>query len=144
MTNRRPNIGERETVLNRDGWCCNRCGYTPYHTFADVPFWAKTSYRALCGFANDLFMRPPVIFVNWEKIIDNDVGDIHYNFNWLHGGELEFDHIVPIGAGGSYSLENVQALCHDCHRIKTSMESRYTESVKYTIHKYMSNLRITP
>lgn len=32
---------------------------------------------------------------------------------------VEVDHIVPISRGGSDELENLQALCIECHRAKT-------------------------
>jgi 5-methylcytosine-specific restriction protein A len=36
----------------------------------------------------------------------------------------ERDHIVPLWAGGLDVESNVQALCVDCHKIKTAAESR--------------------
>ncbi|WP_078530961.1 HNH endonuclease signature motif containing protein [Streptomyces sp. PsTaAH-124] len=32
---------------------------------------------------------------------------------------LEVDHVLPIAKGGSWSLDNAQTLCRNCHREKT-------------------------
>lgn len=124
MSRRCLSTTEKKSVLNRDGWCCNTCGYVPFHTFADVPKWAKNSYQAFCSYANDLRSSPPVIFVEWEFTED----DIDMKFSYLHGGELEFDHINPVCKGGLLELDNVQALCHDCHRIKSNIDYRLRRS----------------
>lgn len=144
MTGRILNYLEKEFVLNRDGWCCNRCGYVPFHNFDSVPWWAKKSYEGFHSFTNDLRLCPPVIFVTMQLLPSVKEDEITYNFTWLHGGELEFDHIIPIWTNGSLELDNVQALCHECHRIKTSMERRYTLSTRYTIHKFAGRLTAMP
>ena len=33
---------------------------------------------------------------------------------------LTIDHIVPLSAGGDNSKDNIQILCHDCHRVRTN------------------------
>lgn len=121
---------EKRFVLNRDGWCCNKCGYVPFHRFDAVPHWAKRSYQELTLFIRDLYSSPPIIIVSQEGLPDNGIGDIKYKLEWLHGGELEFDHIIPIHLGGSFSLDNVQALCHDCHTIKSSAEGRIRRLIR--------------
>jgi 5-methylcytosine-specific restriction protein A len=35
---------------------------------------------------------------------------------------LELDHTVNLAAGGTDTLDNVQWLCTDCHRVKTQQE----------------------
>ena len=42
----------------------------------------------------------------------------------LCGGEVstEADHVVPIADGGEDVVENMQGLCHGCHREKTNAE----------------------
>lgn len=40
---------------------------------------------------------------------------------------LELDHILPIQFGGDNSPENLQLLCHDCHRVKTQYERKIKE-----------------
>ena len=37
---------------------------------------------------------------------------------------LEVDHIVPIHAGGTTDEDNLQVLCHDCHREKTKLDGQ--------------------
>lgn len=36
---------------------------------------------------------------------------------------LEVDHVVPVARGGTWTLENAQTLCQDCHKEK-SIEDR--------------------
>lgn len=36
----------------------------------------------------------------------------------------EVDHIVPKSAGGSDSPQNLQAICKECHQLKTHREAR--------------------
>jgi len=42
-----------------------------------------------------------------------------YRYRCCHCGrdtvDLEIDHVVALGAGGSNRIENIQPLCHDCH-----------------------------
>ena len=38
----------------------------------------------------------------------------------------QVDHITPIAWGGSDDLTNLVAICADCHRVKTTRESRRT------------------
>lgn len=33
---------------------------------------------------------------------------------------LEVDHVIELAAGGENSIENLQVLCKNCHKIKTS------------------------
>ena len=35
---------------------------------------------------------------------------------------LELDHAVPLSVGGTNDVDNLQLLCHDCHKKKTSAE----------------------
>lgn len=37
------------------------------------------------------------------------------------------DHIIPLAFGGTDDDDNVQCLCHDCHAIKSALESAHTE-----------------
>lgn len=37
---------------------------------------------------------------------------------------LELDHIVPYYEGGRSDIDNLQWLCHDCHKKKTEIEQR--------------------
>lgn len=37
---------------------------------------------------------------------------------------IQVDHKVPLAAGGSHSLANLQGLCEDCHHSKTGREAR--------------------
>lgn len=39
------------------------------------------------------------------------------------GGNLECDHIVNEAKGGTNELSNLQALCRECHKVKTQQES---------------------
>ncbi|MFE2075205.1 HNH endonuclease [Streptomyces misionensis] len=35
---------------------------------------------------------------------------------------LEVDHVVPIAKGGTWTLQNAQTLCADCHKAKSSTD----------------------
>lgn len=37
---------------------------------------------------------------------------------------LECDHVIPVDAGGTDDLANLQTLCRDCHIVKTRREAR--------------------
>ncbi len=42
----------------------------------------------------------------------------------IYTAATEVDHIVNMASGGKDILSNKQAICRDCHRIKTLKESR--------------------
>lgn len=46
------------------------------------------------------------------------------------GGRLELDHILNLAQGGTDHKDNLQILCHACHKIKTQAESRAGGVVK--------------
>ena len=144
MNSRIITTSEKKIVLDRDGWCCNQCGYVPFHTFSDVPWWAKESYLSIHAFTLDIQRKKPCIVITWKITDDPTTKKLVGVLDWLQGGELEFDHIVPVRFGGSLDLDNIHALCHSCHRIKTGMEMFYTEHKKYSIHKYMGQLTTLP
>ena len=48
---------------------------------------------------------------------------------------FHIDHIVPLHVGGSNTIENVQALCLDCHANKTKHETRQRISSKNKIER---------
>ena len=41
-----------------------------------------------------------------------------------HKGRLECDHIIPLAKGGSNRMDNLRAVCRDCHFELTSQENR--------------------
>lgn len=43
--------------------------------------------------------------------------------------ELDVDHIKPLWAGGVNGPENYQALCKDCHRLKTEAEHLWQDEI---------------
>ena len=44
-------------------------------------------------------------------------------------GRLEVDHVVPLKRGGApWEEDNLQALCKDCHIVKTRSENRRPET----------------
>jgi hypothetical protein len=127
---------QKKIVLNRDGWCCNKCGYIPFYRFGDTPSWSRSSYPAFWGYMRDIQNSPPVIFVKWNILPDKEDGSMNLDLCYLHGGELEFDHILPVYKGGSLELDNIQALCNKCHKMKSNMDYRYTESMKCILAKW--------
>jgi hypothetical protein len=136
MTRKSITTQEKIDILNRDGWCCNMCGYVPFHRFHDVPFYWRQTWQLFNIFINDLKLQKPIIFPRWKKLPNNQDGTLNMDFCYLHGGELEFDHVIPMHANGLHSVDNIQALCHNCHRIKSNFEYRYTVATKYCIQKW--------
>jgi 5-methylcytosine-specific restriction endonuclease McrA len=51
--------------------------------------------------------------------------------------EIELDHIVPLYTRGPDDIENLQALCSLCHRIKTNTDNRYRHWC-LDLHKYIN------
>lgn len=45
------------------------------------------------------------------------------------GKRLECDHIVPLEDGGASTLDNLQALCRDCHLAKSRREAGCIEGL---------------
>ena len=121
-THRTLTTKDRKIVLDRDGWCCNKCGYVPYHTLNDVPTFAKKTYDMFWSYIRSL--RTPIIFTKYDILPDTPDEILGVDVNYFHGGELEFDHIIPVYKGGSLELNNVQALCHDCHNSKSNTDYR--------------------
>lgn len=59
---------------------------------------------------------------------------------------LEVDHVIPVSEGGSHAAANLQALCVDCHRLKSAAEgtrgrarARLTESQPVSRHMHGKN-----
>ena len=41
----------------------------------------------------------------------------------------EVDHIIPLSEGGTNDRDNLQALCRDCHQVKTTGKLKQTIGV---------------
>ena len=48
----------------------------------------------------------------------------------LNADKFEIDHIIPLASGGSNNLSNLQPLCGDCHKKKTTEEKELGFTVK--------------
>jgi MOSC domain-containing protein YiiM len=48
----------------------------------------------------------------------------------LRSGTIEYDHRIPLAAGGTNDLENFEALCTPCHRDKTKLDVRDIAKVR--------------
>jgi hypothetical protein len=88
----------------------------------DVPTFAKKTYDMFWSYIRSL--RTPIIFTKYDILPDTPDEILGVDVNYFHGGELEFDHIIPVYKGGSLELNNVQALCHDCHNSKSNTDYR--------------------
>lgn len=62
----------------------------------------------------------------WRKLKDEILARDNYTCQCCGrvGGKLELDHIVNLARGGTDSKDNLQILCHDCHKTKTQNESK--------------------
>lgn len=45
-------------------------------------------------------------------------------------GEVEFDHVIPLGLGGDNSAENWAAVCPPCHKTKTQADLKRMAKAK--------------
>lgn len=60
----------------------------------------------------------------WKKLRREAKRELDYRCQHCGSTErLELDHIVNRARGGSDTLDNVQWLCHECHRVKSSREA---------------------
>lgn len=48
----------------------------------------------------------------------------------------EVDHIINLAQGGTHHLDNLQALCTPCHRIKTEQEALQARRAAYAAAKH--------
>ena len=128
------NVSQMRDVLDRDGWCCNKCGYVPFHTADTVPYYASNNYIDFCAYIRGL--RSPIIFVQWDILPERVPSRVSADVKFLHGGELQFDHIIPIHKGGSLDLSNVRALCKKCHDKKSYIDYKCSMPHLYTLSKY--------
>ena len=70
----------------------------------------------------------------WRRLRDKTMDDIAIDQGWpyalcqellKHGERIkatDLDHITPRSLGGTEEPDNLQALCHSCHSIKTAKE----------------------
>jgi HNH endonuclease len=77
-------------------------------------------------FLHYFWKRSEPTFVRDKRYIPDDVRQVvlerdHWRCSKC-GSEnfLEIDHIIPISRGGSSRLQNLQVLCRDCNRAKSS------------------------
>jgi 5-methylcytosine-specific restriction protein A len=95
--------------------------YCPKHLFADSRKAARRNYDAKRGSAhargygrrherwrNIVIARDPLCRIN--IMCDKD----------FPAPSTDADHVIPINAGGDWSLENGQGACHACHSYKTA------------------------
>ena len=88
----------------------------------------------------DIKNKSPLIIIRWNNLPDTPDGNVNVDLCYLHGGELEFDHKTPISKGGSLELDNIQALCLNCHNKKSNFDYRYSNVQKYIFAKYLSRM----
>lgn len=62
---------------------------------------------------------------SWRKLKDKILARDNYTCQSCGrvGGRLELDHIINVAQGGTNNQDNLQILCHDCHKQKTQTES---------------------
>lgn len=55
------------------------------------------------------------------------------------GGKLraEFDHVTPLILGGKHAESNLQLLCHECHRAKTTLDVKLKAKVTRIRKKHL-------
>ena len=62
----------------------------------------------------------------WRRLRDQVLARDHYTCQRcgrISDTDMECDHIVPTSKGGTDEPSNLQALCRDCHKAKTTREA---------------------
>jgi 5-methylcytosine-specific restriction endonuclease McrA len=54
------------------------------------------------------------------------------------------DHVVALRFGGTNEYENLQALCAECHCIKSTLESKLNLEIQTSIQNIINNYRPQP
>ena len=62
-----------------------------------------------------------------QRVIDEEPWCRYCRRKGISTLAVEVDHIIPKHLGGDDRRENLQGLCHDCHRDKTAREQRKRE-----------------
>lgn len=103
---------QRHMAHERDGGRCAACGSTwrerRERSAHQVGWQAWGLIAAATGVPEPRELRWPRTSPNRLRRVDNAV---------------EYDHRVPLWAGGPNTLENIQTLCVPCHRAKTKREA---------------------
>jgi 5-methylcytosine-specific restriction protein A len=93
-----------------------RAGRCADHAPVERP-WARTSVRN---------QTEPAVLRAWERHV-RPRALARDGFSCVRCGareRLEVDHAVPIAAGGTWTLDNAQTLCHGCHTAKSAEDRR--------------------
>lgn len=68
----------------------------------------------------------------WDKlrarILRRDGGACQLGHPGCTGTATEVDHVTPAARGGNDDPSNLQSVCTNCHRIKTTAENPMTQS----------------
>ena len=64
-------------------------------------------------------------------------------------GTCEFDHVVPVSTAFRGQIQESQALCHECHRLKTSLENSHATALESRFSRaacetYVNSPRLPP
>ncbi|WP_416972552.1 HNH endonuclease [Streptomyces sp. 4F14] len=96
-----------------------RAGRCEVHAPAPEPSWTRPSARNQTNRA---------VSSLWERRV-RPLALARDGFACVRCGgrsALEVDHVVPIAQGGTWTLDNAQTLCRDCHGRKSAEERRKT------------------
>lgn len=76
-----------------------------------------------------MIWRDKILMRQKNKCAGKECAKIHNGKKLMVNNRSDFDHIKPLALGGKHELNNIQALCPGCHRLKTR-EDRYNISQK--------------
>jgi len=76
-----------------------------------------------------MIWRDKILMRQNNKCAGKDCAKLHNGKKLMVNNRSDFDHIKPLALGGKNELNNLQALCPGCHRLKTR-EDRYNISQK--------------
>ena len=90
-------------------------------------FGLKYRGQRLAGATNEVFLRllraQREVPQQREQILASQGGACKLCGAPIALGTCEFDHVVPVSTAFRGQIQEFQALCHECHRLKTSLEN---------------------
>jgi hypothetical protein len=107
----------------------------------NIPFMNQSFPSLAMQIVNDVFQPPRVTFTKAQKLMIVERQENKCNICSLALKKIEYDHIVPLASGGNNDLDNIQALCIECHFEKSKSE---TENGEYfALAPYTSTFNAT-
>jgi 5-methylcytosine-specific restriction endonuclease McrA/ABC-type dipeptide/oligopeptide/nickel transport system ATPase subunit len=89
----------------------------------NIPFMNQSFPSLAMQIVNDVLTPPRITFTKAQKLMIVERQESKCNICNLALKKIEYDHIVPLASGGNNDLDNIQALCVECHFEKSKSET---------------------